>query len=243
MSSGGLRTLKHPVLQLLGLCIACVGGGATAVWWLTEKYRIAPLEERLRVAEKQGGQSAAPPTSDLLSRSSDRMRVVVEGVTLTFTPSGAVLDADVSISNVGEGTLLISDVSVVVNCLAQDGRILAARYDLAHSAKIAPNSAEPLGVKALPVRWQVMGKDTPEVPSLNTHHVSFYVHINGRDAKSGEELWLDIDIPHPIRMNCRYPCVAVDDLKVTVREFPVVKCTADFVLGTWRLDCFGSVPE
>ena len=167
------------------------------------------------------------PTPDREPQSSDHLRVVVRSVTLGLKDSGSELGAWMTVGNIGPGTLLINTVAVVVNATSQgDGSVLARRIELAKNLSLPPDSIEPVELETTGITWTRRMTPVTDTPTPRTHFFRILIQVQATVARTGQDVWLDIDAPKPTFMTCGFPCVAVYSLNVSAGKSGRKDCTA-----------------
>jgi hypothetical protein len=145
-----------------------------------------------------------------------------------------------SVGNIGPGTLLIKDVSIIFGATDRaNGSRLNYSATVLDNVTLEQGSIEPIRMESRALRpWEMMGNATQRIPAFETHFFEFIVQAQATVASTGQEVWLDLTVPVPAPMTCDHPCVAVHGLNVATGRASQEKCDVLRSETGWTADCF-----
>jgi hypothetical protein len=211
-------------VQIVGLILfggSLVGVGSAAGAWL-QTHRPDPN-----------------PRSISTSAPADKLRLVIDSVVLVQGQGGFAVDATMSIANVDlDSELLVRNSLLVLSALSKrDGSVLTKGIDLTRNLTLKPGEMKSVQLESVSAKpWQQMAVDTTAVPTFETHFMKFLIYAIGTVAKTGEEFWLEVEVPAPIPLSCVSACVGAFSLNVSTGKAIHERCTA-IMSGTWQLEC------
>lgn len=171
-------------------------------------------------------------------KTADRIRLRVESILFGFQGSPPYLQTSLSIGRIGDGTVLLNDVVLVVNAISRtDGSVLSNRVELVKDKPLGKDAVEAIDRHTKMDSWERMGSPVTALPTFATHYVTFFLQVRGIFSSTGQEVWLDVDMPQPARMTCDYMCVAVYSLNIPAGLSTYKKCTVIPDGANWKTDC------
>ena len=161
-------------------------------------------------------------------------------MTLGQNAGGWYVASSISIFPLAAAGLLVNDVTLVLNAMDKaSGAVLAKSFALAENV---PLSALPYPIAGpqRSIRWERLLNPVNDVPTLRTHHFSVHLHVNATNGSDARRVWLTLDVPTPMLMQCGHDCVAVGQVSVAAGATSRRKCDAYFVGTRWETTCMVS---
>lgn len=221
MSPGQISRL---IATIFAAMVAVFGGGIFAA-----KYIVID-EESVTV----NSDTVLPPVAV-----ADKLRLAMNAAYLRAENTNYFFTAPIELSNISDHTLSIQGVFVNVKATSgQNGNTYFKSVHPSEAFELKSNSVKRIDILDKPIgQWERIGGLVDDKLTPSSSWFEFFIQVIGTDIATGEQVWLEINVPKLVPLSCASPCMGVQSINITAGRTKKKKCDVIPVSGNFLAEC------